>query len=345
MKFNDEINLGFVYIGTLVGAGFATGQEILEFFTQYGGYGFLGICVSCILFFFFGYRFFSMAISRQSSCIGDILMPYLGRSLLSSFEILVDIFSLGGFSVMIAGCGAVINESLNIPSFSMTVTLCVLCILWLQRGVAGLTEVNRFLVSIMILLTFLIGVKSLPERWSLGHILDFSYGREKWLFSSILYFSYNMILAMVVIAALGTYTKRQNVAFGAAFLGALGLFIMAFLLWMITTVYYSALRDVEVPLMWVAKYHGTGLYFASMGILLSAMLTTALSVGFSFIRSVSRRFGLSHERASYILLLGLPLSQWGFSRLIKTIYPLFGVIGIFFIFLMVFRRFLGFKIE
>lgn len=34
------------YIGTVVGAGFATGREIVEFFTINGIYGTIGICVS-----------------------------------------------------------------------------------------------------------------------------------------------------------------------------------------------------------------------------------------------------------------------------------------------------------
>ena len=38
------------YIGTVVGAGFATGREIVEFFTVNGLYGTIGICVSGFLF-------------------------------------------------------------------------------------------------------------------------------------------------------------------------------------------------------------------------------------------------------------------------------------------------------
>ena len=34
------------YIGTVVGAGFATGREIVEFFTVNGFYGTIGICIS-----------------------------------------------------------------------------------------------------------------------------------------------------------------------------------------------------------------------------------------------------------------------------------------------------------
>ena len=43
------------YIGTVVGAGFASGQEVLQFFSAYGMKGLFGIAVATLLFFIFGY--------------------------------------------------------------------------------------------------------------------------------------------------------------------------------------------------------------------------------------------------------------------------------------------------
>ena len=40
----------FVIIGTIIGAGFASGQEILIFFNNYGFYGLIGLIFSIILF-------------------------------------------------------------------------------------------------------------------------------------------------------------------------------------------------------------------------------------------------------------------------------------------------------
>ena len=37
------LNAVFVIIGTIIGAGFASGKEIFTFFNIYGGYGILGI--------------------------------------------------------------------------------------------------------------------------------------------------------------------------------------------------------------------------------------------------------------------------------------------------------------
>ena len=39
-----------IYISAVVGAGFATGQEIMTFFTRYGIKSFVGITISTMLF-------------------------------------------------------------------------------------------------------------------------------------------------------------------------------------------------------------------------------------------------------------------------------------------------------
>lgn len=38
------------YIGTVIGAGFATGKEIVTFFSRFGAIGTLGVMISCYLF-------------------------------------------------------------------------------------------------------------------------------------------------------------------------------------------------------------------------------------------------------------------------------------------------------
>lgn len=48
------IKIAFIYVGTVIGAGFASGREIIEFFAVYGLKGSWGIFISCILFAFIG---------------------------------------------------------------------------------------------------------------------------------------------------------------------------------------------------------------------------------------------------------------------------------------------------
>ncbi|MDD7183921.1 MAG: hypothetical protein PUH46_09635, partial [Peptostreptococcus porci] len=58
MKKDYSINKIMVfagsYVATIIGSGFATGQEIMQFFSFYGLAGLMGAVVSLIIFAFLG---------------------------------------------------------------------------------------------------------------------------------------------------------------------------------------------------------------------------------------------------------------------------------------------------
>jgi uncharacterized membrane protein YkvI len=47
--------IGLIYACSVMGVGFASGNEILHFFTSYGMKGFYGIVAASVLYSFFGY--------------------------------------------------------------------------------------------------------------------------------------------------------------------------------------------------------------------------------------------------------------------------------------------------
>lgn len=345
MQLRDEISLAAIYIGTLIGAGFASGQEIMSFFTVYGKYGLFGIIVASILFFFLGYFILRQSIQKKSQCARDILLPLAGERLVLLFDLLADIFCLAGYYIMLSGCGAVLNESINLNYMYVIIVLSIIIIWCLKKEISGLAEFNKLLVSIILLITIIIGFACIKDWQGISYEINLQTAKRGWLMSSVVYVSYNITLALVVLTSLGTYTNRVGAAFGAAAIGASGIMLMGTLMWFITWVNYQWLSGIEIPLLWVARQHGNFLYLSSVIVLLSSMLTTALGLGFSFARSVTKRFGIKYESALNFLFIGIPLTKYSFTGLINKIYPLFGIIGIFFAILLVIRRFLIMKIE
>ena len=53
-RWKLTLQVAATYVGTVVGAGFATGKEIVQFFTQYGELGMVGILVSGLFFIWLG---------------------------------------------------------------------------------------------------------------------------------------------------------------------------------------------------------------------------------------------------------------------------------------------------
>lgn len=335
---DDAKILGSIYIGTLVGAGFASGQEIINFFTLYGVYGFYGIILACLLFFLIGYFILKTAIKYQTTTFRNIIYPLYGKGFATIFELVSNIYLVASFYIMLSGCGAVLWEGLQIPYHLTIICLCFLCIYWLKQGIQGLAKVNSFLVPVMLIFIIIIGVSVLisSENILVSHIPII--GKGHWVLSSVIYVSFNMTSAVVVLFSLGTYTKREDSAFLASFFASMGLCIMGVLVWAITATNFYDVINIEVPLLYISKKLGPFYFWASVLILLSAMLTTALSSGYAFVQGIQEKFHVSCDFGIFTLLLGIPLTFCGFSDLVKTIYPIFGILGIGFILLIFLKK-------
>lgn len=335
---DDGRSLGAIYMGTLVGAGFASGQEIIRFFTLYGIGGFYGLIVACLLFFLMGYLILKTAIRYQTTAFQDIMYPLYGKKLTIAFELISSIYLITSFYIMLAGCGAVLWEGLQIPYPLTVAASSFACILLLKSGIEGIAKANNFLVPMMLILTVAIGV---AISFSIRDILisDIPVLKEgHWLLPSLLYVCFNMTSGVVVLFSLGTYTKKEGAAFIAASSASIGLFIMGVLIWAITVINLKDIITVQVPLLFVTKKLGGFYCWTSIIVLLSAMITTALGSGFAFIRGLQKRLNINYNFGLFILIIGIPFAFLGFSQLVKTIYPLFGLITMAFILIMIFKK-------
>ncbi|MGI6604978.1 MAG: hypothetical protein ACOX2S_08100 [bacterium] len=87
----SAFTIAATYVGTVVGAGFATGQEVFQFFVAFGLWGFLGIALASGIFIFFGISVMELghklkakshlpviqaAGGRRTSTIIDIIMTF-----------------------------------------------------------------------------------------------------------------------------------------------------------------------------------------------------------------------------------------------------------------------------
>jgi len=102
------LKISFVIIGTIIGAGFSSGQEILVFFNQYGTYGFLGLIISISFICFVIYKtliiIWNNNINTYSKFIEYIFPNKIkeNKIILYTTNNIVNIFLLISFYIMIA---------------------------------------------------------------------------------------------------------------------------------------------------------------------------------------------------------------------------------------------------
>lgn len=114
----DILKVVFVIIGTMIGAGFASGQEVYLFFFSYGIEGLLGLVISNVIMGMVIYKTFQIVKQYGSNTYKEFLEVLIKKNnkIKSIINNIINIFILITFFIMIAGFGAYFEQELGISS-------------------------------------------------------------------------------------------------------------------------------------------------------------------------------------------------------------------------------------
>lgn len=88
MMMNKEATkIGFAYVGIVVGAGFSTGQEVMQFFTKYGLWAYLGVIISGFILAFIGRQVAKIGTAFERQTMNQHYNTYSVKSLVKSLII------------------------------------------------------------------------------------------------------------------------------------------------------------------------------------------------------------------------------------------------------------------
>ena len=147
----------FVIIGTLIGAGFASGQEIYTFFFSYGINGILGIVISSSIIGFTIYKTFKIVEKNNIKNYKDFLNFFIKNEKIKELiNSVINIFILVSFYIMIAGFGAYLEQEINLNSFIGSSILAILCVILFRTNINGIVKINEILIPILIVVVLVI---------------------------------------------------------------------------------------------------------------------------------------------------------------------------------------------
>lgn len=231
-EFKNIFKVASIYMATIIGAGFASGQEIMQFFTSYYEGGFYGIVLAGVLFSIIGYVVLDKVYSERIRNYEEFLFPTVGWFLGWVMEILVTLFMISVFCIMIAGAGGIVSDKLNISNQLAVLIVAIICAMVFFTEIKGIMNISSIVTPILIFGImgfglYIIFSKEMSVFSFYGSISKFTHN---WVFSSLLYVSYNSITSIVVMCSLLPYLKsRKTAALGGVF-GGLMLCLMAIII-------------------------------------------------------------------------------------------------------------------
>lgn len=320
------------YLGAVIGAGFASGQEIVQFFVAYGHRGLQGVFVSILLFAASGGILLYTAHKLKTSDYQKVLAYLCGEKLGGIVDFLLAVFLFLGLSTMLSASGAVFYEHLYLPKIVGIFLAYVMLIITLAAGRKGLFYSFNVLVPIKIILLILISGyvvilgNDIPTQSNVTFLMP--HDEKYWLLSSILYVAYNFSLAMVVLSEYQSVSSPREGIRGAVE-GGLLLGVLVLLNYLALQKFLPMIMHYEVPMLYVAGQISITAKHIYTLVLWVGILTTAIANAFGFAQRFSRFTGLSYQICLiFCLTMALPLSMQSFSGLVSKIYPIFGMLGI-----------------
>ncbi|MGB8973213.1 MAG: hypothetical protein WCC62_11840, partial [Pseudomonas capeferrum] len=77
----EQLKIAGAFVGVIVGAGFASGRELLLFFVDFGVWGLVGAMVSAALFTFLGMALAGLGNRQRATSHKDVIQAICGRHL------------------------------------------------------------------------------------------------------------------------------------------------------------------------------------------------------------------------------------------------------------------------
>ena len=320
----------FVIIGTLIGAGFASGQEIYIFFYQYGMNGILGIIISSLLLGIVTYKVLHICKEKKVTNYKVFLKSFIkNEKQLEVFNTIINIFILITFYIMIAGFGAYFEQQFGIHFIIGSSILALICYFVFLKDVSGLIKVSQYIVPLLMGSLFIMGIFVLDFK----NILEICHyvpqnTSWKWILDSILYGSYNTILLIPVLIALKNLTNKKKDQYIVAILTGVLVIVLSFIIFLILTKIDVNIENLEMPAVYVVSEISPIFKYIYGFIILSSILTTSISLGTSLLENVADNKKKYKHYAILICISSVLVSNIGFSNLVNLLYPIFGYIGL-----------------
>ena len=341
-------------IGALIGAGFASGQEIYLFFYSYGVEGIYGLMISSILFGIIIYKSLKIIIEKDIKNYDEFLDSILfnkkcdkknkeknkeKNKILLFIKAMIKIFMLITYYIMIAGFGSYLEESININKIIGGIILITIVIYIISKNIKGILKISEIIVPILIIFILLLGILNICNFKELNTYI-IKVNNTNWIVSSILYVSYNSLLIIPILISIKEIINKKKIGYISALISLI-IFILGISIFISMARINVDIKMLEMPIAYIvnARY-GKLKIFYGVTILLS-ILTTAISIGNGLIEENEKEFknenkikkekNVKKEKIIGLVIIsfiGIFVAQIGFSKLINILYPIYGYLGI-----------------
>lgn len=325
--------IGSAFIGVIIGAGFASGQEILQYYVSFGYFGLAAALLAAVLFSFMGVTLMKLGSNYQATSHSDVIYHISGRILGKIIDYILIIALFGFGVVMIAGGGSSLQQQFGLPHIVGSLFMLILVILSVignvDRVIKVIGSITPFLiVAVIFLCIYSFITKNLPLNELSEMAVNQKSAVSNWFVSTLNYVSMNIVLGASMTIVMGGNEKNDKTAIYGGLVGGLGIGILIIVSYLTIFSKVDVVGHVDMPLLKIADEISPILGVIYSVILFGMIFNTAIGMFFSFGARFAQ-IGTAKFKWTILIsgIVALALSFLGFTDLVSFFYPVIGYLG------------------
>ena len=346
IDYKRVLSYSGAFIAFLIGSGFATGQEVSQYFSSYGFKGLLGVLVVTILFMYVGSSFMTAGQKYKFDKGNEIYKYYFGDKLGTVFDYYSIVFIYMSFIVMIGGAGASLKQQYGLPVAVGGIGIGILAAITVIKGLSGIVDVISKVGPVIIVLTLglsILTIISNPEGLKNASTIVLEVeplkASSNWFIASLSYVGFSMIWLAGFLASLGSTSKSKKESVLGITIGITGFGIALAIVTIGILANIKEIAGSKVPNLALAEKIHPALAIVFSLIVIAGIFTTAVPL----LWQVIDRF--AEENTGKFKILTIVLSIIGvvigvlipFDQLVQKVYVVNGYIGISLIVFMIYK--------
>lgn len=369
VNFGRVLILAGAVIAFTIGSGFATGQEIIQYYTAYGAKGILTVILFAVFFIYYNYNFAKVGAEQRFEKGNDIYKYYCGSKIGTFMDYYSTLFCYMSFFVMVGGAASTLNQQYGLPLWVGAVILVALSILSTVGGLNSLVDKIGIVGPVIVVFCVSIGVVTIFKDYS--HLSDglkivesgafagssatetIKNAGPNWFVSALSYAGFVLLWFASFTTALGAQNKKKDLLLGIyAGTAAICIAIILIMLSQIANINETGLSNpsihiwnADIPNLILAERIWKPLSSVFAIVVFAGIYTTAVPLLYNPIARFAKEGTPKFRWLTVILgITGLIVGLYlPFRVLVNIIYVLNGYVGAVLILFMLRRNFLDWK--
>ncbi|RAV32582.1 YkvI family membrane protein [Corynebacterium heidelbergense] len=341
MSFSRTLKISLSFVGLLVGAGFATGQEVVQYFISFGVWGIAGAVVAGVVMTLTGAVILQLGsyflADEHNMVFRNVSHPVVSRIL--DISVSITLFAIG--FVMFAGAGANLHQQYGLPTW---IGAGIMLGLVMVTGLMNVDKVSQVISSVTpliilaVIFAFAYTMFHLPENVS--QLSDLAADQQSpvspWLLSAFNYNGLALMLGVSMCLVIGGNHANPKEALLGGLSGGILYTVMLIMAAVTLLLNFDTVQNSKVPMLQLFASIHPILGHVMVWIIFLMIYNTAIGMFYA----LGQRLAVN-KRNRYVpiflitCLLGYAVSFLGFEKLMEVVYPILGYLGLFLVAVLV----------